>query len=160
MPLPSFLNAQCTPLSHSQAHAFFTLLQRESQEHQKLFQREDAYDFFGDILFRRLALVDGLRVTGCAATWVLYISNSPGAVVLWAWTLRDMWLKTKQTVDMEMWTYQFPFGVPTPVEYERLWDAQKGVGPGGNRLDDPLVWVTKANNTPSVCSNPKRFNHE
>lgn len=99
----------------------------------------------GWILFKRLALCEGLRVTTALAAWVAMRSEgNPGNLVMWAWTLREMWIRKPNKevpVDMQEWAFGFPDGVPTAEGLSKTWDRQKNLVGGGNLLDIVQIWA-------------------
>lgn len=142
--LPTLCGTKCQPFDKETTNTFLGLLMAEmNQAEVELFNQTNVENFgtIGHILLQRLNLTQGVQVTVRCAVLIAILSNgSPGAVVLWAWTLREIWLKTKQPVDLRAWTDNFPMGVPTQSEVDRIWDAQKGAGPNGNQLDNALIW--------------------
>lgn len=71
------------------------------------------------------------------------ISDRPGSVVMWAYTLNEIFVKTGKPVTMEALTQEFPWGFPNKDEMEKCWDAQKIKRiPGGtdNSVDDFKTW--------------------
>jgi hypothetical protein len=74
------------------------------------------------------------------------LSKSPAEVVMWAFTLNEIWAREGQPVTMAALADNFPMGFPTADEKHRLWDAQKVVGerePGtsDNQVDDFRNWA-------------------
>jgi len=53
------------------------------------------------------------------------ISKTPAEAVMWAFTLNEIFVKTGQPVTIQSLVDEFPYGFPTAMEVERLWDAQK-----------------------------------
>lgn len=92
----------------------------------------------GEILFYRLAAVD-LKISRGLALIIVLLSDSPGKIVLWSWTLHNMRNADKSTVSLKDWTYKFANGVPTEDAYSKTWDAQKHQGQ--NLLDFSSTWV-------------------
>lgn len=74
------------------------------------------------------------------------LCDSPGKVVMWAYTLNELFVKQGRKVTMEDWINEFPMGVPTEEEYQAMWELQKIKGPtnGGsdNMIDDFRNWGT------------------
>jgi hypothetical protein len=73
--------------------------------------------------------------------------GNPGKAVMWAYTLKDMYLREKAQVTLttiSMPQY-FGWGIPTDEGFERVWDAQKKkrIAPldTDNRLDMREVWI-------------------
>ena len=71
------------------------------------------------------------------------LSDRPGKVVMWAHTLNEMFVKLGRQVMLKDWVEEFPMGVPTEEEYQRVWELQKitPVDRGGdNLIDDFSQW--------------------
>lgn len=67
------------------------------------------------------------------------ISNSPGTSVMWAYSCL---LKAQESdtnyYGIDAWAYDFPFGIPTDDEMQRIWEQQKE---GGNNWLDRNEWA-------------------
>ena len=72
------------------------------------------------------------------------LCDRPGKVVMWAYTLNEMFVKQGRKVTMEDWINEFPMGVPTEDEYSAMWELQKVKPPakGDNMIDDFSNWGT------------------
>lgn len=71
--------------------------------------------------------------------WIAAVCyGRPNRAVLWAWTCCNLPV-TGQAQDIIVWTADFPMGVPTDEEYDRIWDSQNE--DGTNMLDVPAVWA-------------------
>jgi len=78
------------------------------------------------LLTERVRFLGGKLSPG-ALVICIYLSSSPGEVVMWAYVLR--YLQHKKSLDavsVEDMAYAFPNGFPLKEELERLWDEQKG----------------------------------
>jgi hypothetical protein len=144
MTLPSFCGTKAEVFNPETAKTYLGLLMAEMNEGEvELFNETNVenFGFIGKVLFQRLAWTQGVQVTvRCAVLVTILSGGSPGGAVLWAWTLREIWLKTKQPVSLAVWTDAFPLGAPIQSEVDRIWDAQKGDGPAGNQLDNVIIW--------------------
>jgi hypothetical protein len=145
---PSLLGAKTIVLTQEQLQHFLQLSIGEMRSTPRLFTPEIANEFGlpGKILFSRLGLC-GIKVSGALALWCIILANdNPGTVVLWAWTLREMFIAQKQRMlTVSDWTHAFPMGVPTQDEISRVWDAQKEEGaPAGNGLDRGENWTVNS----------------
>lgn len=145
---PSLLGAKTVEMTHEQLQHLLQLFVGEIQHTPRLFTPEIAnqFDMPGKILLSRLDL-GGVKITGALALWCIYLSKgSPSEIVLWAWTLREMFIAQKhRMVTVSDWTYAFPMGVPTQEEISRVWDAQKEEGaPAGNGLARGENWTVNS----------------
>lgn len=72
------------------------------------------------------------------------LCDRPGKVVMWAYTLNELFVKQGRKVTMEDWINEFPMGVPTEEEYSAMWELQKIKKPtrlgGDNMIDDFSNW--------------------
>lgn len=67
--------------------------------------------------------------------------DRPGNAVMWAYTLNEIFIKTRKPVTLKSVTDFFPWGFPTQEEYSKCWDAQKAENmPMGNMVDDFKNW--------------------
>lgn len=92
---------------------------------------------------RRLACNNKLNITNGLACWVLFLSDSPGDIVMWVWTLRELALRQPEpdpVLALKHWAAAFPLGVPTQTAKENTWDGQK-FRLGANMLDEALIWA-------------------
>lgn len=154
MSFPSLLKTKTQPMDKEQSEMFIRLLMGEMQGNVQPFTPEKANEigFLGKVLLSRLDL-GGVKISMFLALWCVVLSNgSPGGVVQWAWTLREMWLaQDKRMVVINDWTMAFPMGVPTEEECSRVWDLQKQEGaPAGNGLDRGEVWTVNTEHAQSV----------
>ena len=51
--------------------------------------------------------------------------DRPGTVVMWAYTLNEIFVKSGQPVTMAALANAFPWGFPTEDEMHKAWEAQK-----------------------------------
>lgn len=73
--------------------------------------------------------------------FVSMICNSPGKVVMWAYTLTLMYVRKESKLLFKDYLDQFGKGIPTDEALRRCWDTQKDADcPLGNWLDDMDNW--------------------
>lgn len=71
------------------------------------------------------------------------LCSLPGMAVMWAYTLNELFVKLGHKVSFQDWVTEFPDGVPTEEEYQRIWDLQKIIpvpGSPDNLVDDFRQW--------------------
>lgn len=68
----------------------------------------------------------------------LHTSNSPGAAVVWAYTLLLLRVRHGEPVSLKTLADEFPIGFPTEAAHLEAWDAQKRDGING--LDSGSMW--------------------
>lgn len=140
---PSLLGGATVPMTLEQSKVFMSCIMQEGATHgSRHFDTSVAQKMgpIGQILYSRIGLAN-VRITLELALWCSILSESPGIIVLWAWTLRELSiLYAGREVTMTDWTQHFPMGVPTPEEYSRVWQAQKVSGNPDNGLDAVAVW--------------------
>ena len=154
--IPSFLYTESKRFDDETSTIYFNLAKTE-KDAQEVFgpthiEGEDGLGHIGRILLQRLEWTRSVKITiRCAVLIVLLSNGLPGNTVLWAWTLRAIWLKNgRRTVDLHTWLRHFPLVLPSEEEISRVWEAQKdGKSPNGNRLDNHQVWVVPPDANPA-----------
>lgn len=74
------------------------------------------------------------------------ISQTTGQVVMWSYTLNEMFLKYGHKITMNDFVEEFPMGVPLDEEYKKVWELQKkneeerGGEYNDNKIDDFSNW--------------------
>lgn len=154
MSFPSLLKTKTQPMDKEQSEMFMRLLMGEMQGKTQPFTPEQAteFGFLGKVLLSRLDLGQ-IKISTALALWCIVLSNgSPGGIVQWAWTMRELFLQHgKRMLTVNDWTMAFPMGVPTEEECSRIWDLQKQEGaPAGNGLDRGEVWTVNTEHAQSV----------
>lgn len=141
------------PLDQDETKMYITLamLQMDAPQAQLQKLHEEmwrglAYKIICDRLGKLLPLVSiPLRA------WVACICKTPGEAVMWAFTLMVMikeWEARRDRVpenglNISVWSFAFPMGIPTEESYRMAWEAQKGYAMDStfdNWLDDPANW--------------------
>jgi len=108
-------------------------------------QRAIELGFPGLVLFDRLSW-SNLSISLPMAAWITMVSRSPGEIVMWAWTLRDIILSKgveskSDPMSLQDWADRFPMGLPSQAMFDYVWESQKvSSAPNGNGLDDIRVW--------------------
>lgn len=99
----------------------------------------------GQVLWKRLSHPHSVEVSKGAAVVAITAADRIGAVVLWAYTLHEMWKKLGRMVTVQDIAMAFPTGFPTPDAVEKIWNAQKGYNngetSGRNLIDDEAYWT-------------------
>ena len=98
----------------------------------------DELGFQGKVLFARLN-AHGLKVDKQLILMLTVLAETPGDLVMWAWTLFNM-QKNGERLTLKDWADAFALGVPTKEAYHKVWDGQKDKD-GRNLLDLPSTWV-------------------
>lgn len=64
------------------------------------------------------------------------ISDRPGNVVMWAYTMADLAEREQKVITMTELAFAFPDGFPSPEDMQECWDAQKGRSMGEKNIDN------------------------
>jgi len=95
-------------------------------------------------IFTKRLEAAGTEVTLPLAMFLVSLCDSPGKVVLWAYTVQVIKVSREiegRPVKMEDLAEVFPWGFPTEKGYEEAWEEQKKDGaPHGNMVDDFRNW--------------------
>lgn len=101
----------------------------------------DQMGFPGKLLWSRLiSYGEGKPVEVSVGVTIVVISQcqTPGLVVLWAFTLNRLGKMTGKPVDIQVLSNTFPMGFPDEKGEDEIWDAQKGVNWGENASENML----------------------
>ena len=143
------LGTQTRPMTDEESRLFFALTTAEMESDEKAIN--GLHSFMADsllfkVLQKRLESV-GLDklVSKSLQMFVSAYADTPGQVVMWAFTLARMIEEHKRKVTLSDWTMRFPMGMPTTEASDERWDAQKGhimKQECDNCLDDLDNWPT------------------
>lgn len=141
--IPSLLSAKTERMDEQTANYFlqFTMLDMNVP---KELNKESSGELgpAGQLFYQRLRIFSpNTVISESLAAFLLLISKgNPGKMVMWVYTLHAMAKVTERVLTIKDFAQRFPMGVPTPSEYSRLWDLQKGEH-GENRLDFKENWL-------------------
>lgn len=124
--------------------------------HQKLGDKLE-YDVLWCILLGRLSVPCSFFLK----VWVRLLSDRPGTVVLWAYTLTRLHQKyatqlAGNPLTLGHWCEEFPVGLPADCGYETAWKAQKHriVGEMSDNALDMFPWPGAITATASAACPP------
>jgi hypothetical protein len=154
MQFPSLLKTKTQPMDKEQSSMFMRLMLAEMQGSIEEFGDKQAHEFGfpGQVLKKRLDL-GPIKISTALALWLVLLSEgNPGSIVMWAWTMRELFVQhNHRMLTVNDWTMAFPMGVPTEEERSRIWDLQKQDGaPAGNGLDRGHIWTVNTDHAQSV----------
>ena len=111
-------------------------------------KQEGAMDVFVFAIFAqrlKAAQVENVRYSYFTVLFLASLCTTPGAAVLWAWSLFRATVKggAEKAITVYRLADSFPMGFPTDEAIHEAWDAQKGEPGSGidNRLDRSEAWA-------------------
>lgn len=149
--IASLLRTETRPLTQDESKMLITLLCHKDDDGliplDEVIRKDNVFpymvmvkrlDTFKKMFSPKLEIGLGPQIF-CALT-----SNNPAKVVMWAYTLNEIFLKCGHKVTLEDWINEFPMGLPTEEEFIRIWDSQKqkrteALG-SDNKIDDFTNW--------------------
>ena len=142
--MKSFLNTQTAPLQPEQGKALVVLLTEERFAKPLTPDEATRMGPIAMIVFHRLNPIN-VQIDCALALWISLLSEgNPARAVMWAYTIREIYITTKahaanKIVTLNDWVLAFPDGAPTEAAFGEIWDAQKTLR--GNGVDDSRNWT-------------------